>query len=113
MAARYEHYVAHGLMQRTQVLIPKIIHQIWLGSPLPEKYKQLQKSWLKYHPDWHYYLWTEKEIAAFGLTNQALYDATSNYGEKSDIARYEIYIALVVCIAILTLSVYAPLMYCI
>lgn len=70
--------------------IPKIIHQIWLGSPLPERCKKLQKSWLHHHPDWKYILWTEKEIQQFGLTNQELYKAATNYGEMSDIARYEI-----------------------
>lgn len=70
--------------------IPKIVHQIWLGSPFPEKYMHYRDSWIKNHPDWEYKLWTEKEIDAFGLTNRAMYDHAVNYGEKSDIARYEI-----------------------
>ena len=70
--------------------IPKIIHQIWLGSPFPEKYKNFQQSWKKYHPDWTYILWTEKEIEEFGLTNDRLFHVAKNYGQKSDIARYEI-----------------------
>jgi len=70
--------------------IPKIIHQIWLGNPFPEKWLWLRETWLKNHPDWQYILWTEKEIEEFGLTNQKLYDQATNYGEKSDIARYEI-----------------------
>lgn len=70
--------------------IPKIIHQIWLGSPFPERCKQLRATWLQFHPDWQYMLWTEKEIKEFGLRNAAMYDAATNWGEKSDIARYEI-----------------------
>ena len=70
--------------------IPKIIHQIWLGSPLPDRYKQLQASWRRLHPDWKYILWTDKDVEAFGLRNKELYNAASNYGEKADIARYEI-----------------------
>lgn len=73
-----------------QPLIPKIIHQIWLGSPLPEKYKMLQATWIKHHPDWHYILWTDEDIEALGLENKKLYDATTNWGKKSDIARLEI-----------------------
>jgi mannosyltransferase OCH1-like enzyme len=74
----------------SQVKIPKIIHQIWLGSPFPEEYKQFQQSWKKYHPDWEYRLWTEEEIQKLNLINQDLYDASVNYGEKSDIVRYEL-----------------------
>ncbi len=71
--------------------IPKIIHQIWLGNdPLPKQEKIYGKTWQKYNPDWEYKLWTDKDIDEFVLENKALYDATTNYGEKSDIARYEI-----------------------
>jgi len=70
--------------------IPKIIHQIWVGSPLPQKYYHWQESWKKYHPDWEYKLWTDKDIEEFGLTNKHWYDKTPNYGQKADVARYEI-----------------------
>lgn len=71
-------------------LIPRKIHQIWLGSPLPKKYEKLQQSWIKNHPNWEYKLWTEKEVIEFKLKNLELYNSTNNYGEKSDIVRYEI-----------------------
>lgn len=70
--------------------IPKIIHHIWIGSPVPDKVNKLRKTWIKYHPDWEHKLWTEKEILDFGLKNINLYNQAKNYGEKSDIARYEI-----------------------
>jgi hypothetical protein len=70
--------------------IPKIIHQIWLGSPFPEQYKQYQQTWIKHHPDWEYKLWTDKDIEEFKLTNKRAFDKAPNYGEKSDILRYEI-----------------------
>lgn len=79
-----------NLQKSEQPLIPKIIHQIWLGSPLPEKCIAFQKTWKKRHPDWEFKLWTEKEIESFGLQNKTAYDKTRNYGERSDIARYEI-----------------------
>lgn len=77
-------------VQEGALRIPKIIHQIWLGGSLPEKYKAFQASWIKMHPDWQYILWTEKEIDQLGLVNRKQYDQTPNYGAKSDIARYEI-----------------------
>lgn len=78
------------LKTNSMVRIPKKIHQIWLGGALPEKYKSLKRSLIKNHPEWEYKLWTEKEIAAFKLTNQTAYDQSKNYAQKSDIARYEI-----------------------
>ncbi len=78
---------AIGTMQC--VKIPKIIHQIWLGSPLPEKYSIWQKTWQNI-PGFRYKLWTDQDIDEFGLINNKLYQEAQNYGERSDIARYEI-----------------------
>lgn len=86
----YEQHNFLNVTIQTQPKIPLIIHQIWLGGELPDKYKRLQKTWIAAHPDWEYKLWNEKEIQEFGLINQELFDAAPNYGEKSDIARYEI-----------------------
>jgi len=72
--------------------IPKIIHQIWLGSPLPEEFKILQETWIQHHLDrgWSYKLWTDEDVAQLELYNQEFYDATDNYGVKSDILRWEL-----------------------
>lgn len=72
------------------VHIPKIIHQIWLGSPLPDRYIRLQKTLKDKHPDWEYRLWTDADVENLKLENCIAYNASNNYGEKSDIARYEI-----------------------
>lgn len=76
----------------TDLQIPKIIHQIWLGSPLPEEFEVLQQSWIDYHLDrgWVYKLWTDEDVAQLQLYNQEFYDATDNYGVKSDILRWEL-----------------------
>ncbi|HVX00673.1 MAG TPA: glycosyltransferase [Candidatus Babeliaceae bacterium] len=78
------------LSQPTKAKIPKIIHQIWLGSPFPGKYRRYQASWIRFHPDWQYKLWTDKDIKKLKLHNQKAYDAAPNYGEKADIARLQI-----------------------
>jgi len=70
--------------------IPRIIHQIWLGSPLPERYKKFQESWKKFHPDWEYRLWTDADVKDFKLINQIAYDQSKNYAEKANVFRYEI-----------------------
>ncbi len=71
-------------------IIPKVIHQIWLGGTLPEKYKNWVESWKKYHPGWEYKLWTDEDVKHLTLYNRELYDSLSNYGPKVDILRYEI-----------------------
>lgn len=70
--------------------IPKIIHQIWLGGEMPQKYKEFAKSWKKYHPDYQYKLWTDKDVNDIFITRRNLFDKATNLGMKSDILRYEI-----------------------
>jgi mannosyltransferase OCH1-like enzyme len=70
--------------------IPKIIHHIWLGSPLPEECKKLRETWIKHHPDWQFMLWTDKEVEQFKLINIKRYRESNNYGERADIVRYEV-----------------------
>lgn len=88
-------------------LIPLKIHHIWLGSPLPEAFARLRESWLARHGGhssqgsghersnsssipWEVRLWTDADINAFGLENRGAYDAAQNFGQKSDILRYEV-----------------------
>lgn len=70
--------------------IPKILHQVWLGSPYPEKYNILLDTWRVFHPEWEIRVWTDEDVDGFGMTNKELYDGTTNMGSKSDILRYEI-----------------------
>jgi mannosyltransferase OCH1-like enzyme len=70
--------------------LPKKIHQIWLGSPIPKKYKEWGESWKKLNPEWEYRLWTDEDVYELELPNMELYNSLSNYGAKSDILRYNI-----------------------
>jgi len=87
-------YDVHNLsvVEDREARIPKIIHQIWLGSPVPESFIALQESWIEYHlgREWRYKLWTDADVAQMQLYNQEFYDETDNYGVKSDILRWEI-----------------------
>ncbi|MGE0009498.1 MAG: glycosyltransferase family 32 protein [Candidatus Babeliales bacterium] len=74
-----------------EYIIPKIIHQIWIGPrPLPEKTRAWQESWLTMHPDWEYKLWTNDDVEGFVFENKKYFDKAVNWGEKADILRYEI-----------------------
>lgn len=72
--------------------IPKVIHQIWLGSPVPPEYRWLQETWIKNHPGWEYRLWTDTEAEAFMQKQDpelyGYYQEAINYGEKSDILKW-------------------------
>jgi mannosyltransferase OCH1-like enzyme len=90
----YERNNAQKVSYDQHLHIPRIIHQIWLGGPLPEKYHAWQASWTKYHPDWEYHLWTDDDVERLhalgdffiGNTYEYYQEAT-NYGERSDILK--------------------------
>lgn len=80
-----------GKKQQGKAVIPKIIHQIWVGPNTPPAiFKDSQESMKRLHPEWEYKLWTDADIPGFKLYNQEFYDAAKNYGAKADILRYEI-----------------------
>lgn len=70
--------------------IPKIIHQIWLGGSVPQKYKKYIDSIKEKNPEYEYRLWTDSAVDTFEMKNRKLFNACDNIGAKSDILRYEI-----------------------
>jgi mannosyltransferase OCH1-like enzyme len=68
-------------------MIPKIIHQIWLGDQA-RRPATWMASWRTQHPDWEYRLWTEAEL--FDLECAGQFAALPHFAGKADIARYEI-----------------------
>lgn len=72
-----------------EIKIPKKIHQIWIGD-MPDKHKKLIPNIIKNHPDWEYKLWSLEEIEKIPMINKSLFNSLSNFGAKSDVARYEI-----------------------
>lgn len=71
-------------------LIPKKIHQIWLGGEVPKQFVSLMQTWKTLHPDWEYRLWTDKDLDDFPFINRAAFDRALNLGTKADILRYDI-----------------------
>jgi hypothetical protein len=83
----------NNFLYRTQPhtnILPKKIHQIWLGGTIPDKYKRLADTWQQFNPDWEYKLWTDKDVANMDIPNRKLFDSMTNYGPKSDLLRYHI-----------------------
>lgn len=77
-----------------QPAIPRILHHIWLGGPIPARLGRLVKSWQKLHPDWLHLTWEDADVLPLQLFNQTAFDSAPNQGQRSDILRYEILDAL-------------------
>ncbi len=86
----YDKHIINNFHVSRKTRIPKIIHHIWLGSPLPEKFARYRRTWQQLHPTWTFMLWDDARVAQLGLVNLQAYNAATNYGEKSDIVRYEV-----------------------
>lgn len=73
----------------TKTKIPKKIHQIWIGKEIPQELKNFSDIWSQMCQEngWEYYLWDNHNIQNF--VND-LFFTTENYGQKSDILRYNI-----------------------
>jgi mannosyltransferase OCH1-like enzyme len=74
------------------MMIPKIIHQTWKTQDIPQKFSGFVKTWKKYHPDWEYKLWSDKDNRAFIKTHYPsflnLYDGYTSNIKKADAIRY-------------------------
>ena len=72
-----------------EFIIPQIIHFVWLGNkPYPQKSKQNLKTWENFHPNWKVQFWDDHNVDSQILGRfQGIYEASDNFGEKSDIIR--------------------------
>ncbi len=95
----------HRLLQNfADSKIPKIIHFIWLGPKnFPKESIKNIRSWIENHQDWEVWFWTDRQRPApcsemkivyvedFSFQHlQEDFLKAINWGEKSDILRYEI-----------------------
>lgn len=82
----------YEIMEPPLVSFPKRIHQIWLGSPVPARYKEWMESWKHFNPDWEYRLWTDADLkeSEVHITNWGLFNGIRNMGQKADYLRYHI-----------------------
>lgn len=82
-------------------MIPRIIHQMWIGSETPVEYLGYAAGWRALHPGWEYMWWDERmggkgRMGDYGLFNEKLWDGAhaisprAIWQYRSDIARYEI-----------------------
>lgn len=72
-------------------IIPKKIHQVWLGGNIPDKYIKLADEIKQINQGWEYKLWTDDDVDEFNPENiDIIKNNNFNFGLRSDIFRYEI-----------------------
>lgn len=45
-------------------MIPRTIHQVWLGVEVPDHALASGNSWREHNPDWTYHLWRDQDVYA-------------------------------------------------
>lgn len=102
--ALYEKNKGHLHQTEGEAKIPHVVHWIWLGpKPFPAKSVENVRSWIAKHPDWQFKFWTDRDrlppckgmekiyVQNFPLIFlEKMFEQSENYGEKSDILRFEI-----------------------
>jgi len=102
--ALYEKNQHLRFLKTKETKIPKVVHFIWLGPrPFPPQSVENVRTWIAHNPDWEFKFWTDrrrdppcngmetivmKEYPFPLLGNR--YGASENWGEKSDVLRFEI-----------------------
>jgi mannosyltransferase OCH1-like enzyme len=74
-------------------MIPKLLHQIWVGSrAVPSRYRDLTKTWQYRNRSWQYQLWDDASIHALIALQYpsllATYQEIALPVMKADLARY-------------------------
>ena len=71
-------------------MIPKIIHQLWIGEKLAPI--NLMNTWKEKHPDYEYIYWNEEELKKRNFISclQNKIDEMDEINGKADILRWEI-----------------------
>jgi hypothetical protein len=69
-------------------VIPKILHYVWVGGPLPDKQKEYIASWRRTNPDFEVICWNEQNI---DMSSSIIRDAyrRRKWAKVADIARLQ------------------------
>jgi len=73
-------------------MIPRILHQVWLGGSVPRVWAEVAMSWRRFHPGWAYHFWTDAESQPFVQANYPEFLGTfESYAypiQRADVLRY-------------------------
>jgi len=72
--------------------IPKVIHFIWLGRPMPKWYSEVIDDWRQKNPSFDINIWGNEKSENFikDKHSHKTFSKSKNFGIKSDVLRYEI-----------------------
>lgn len=68
-------------------MIPRHLHQIWLGGPMPADIERMRVALLARHHGWLHSLWTDENIGALGLNADRLKDEFGTWAAASNFVR--------------------------
>ncbi len=72
------------------LLVPRIIHRVWLGgAPIPPDQQSMGATFAHHHPGWEMRLWTDADLPALEI-GSAERDRARSPAELSDLVRYEV-----------------------
>jgi hypothetical protein len=100
----YERQKSLRHLAPTGVKIPHVVHFIWLGPrAFPGTSVENVRTWMAQNPDWTFKFWTDRprDPPCHGMETILIekypfpslgrcYEASENWGEKSDVLRFEI-----------------------
>jgi len=73
-------------------VIPKIIHQTWKSTELPENYKKWSGTWKLLNKDWKYMFWSDEDLRNLVVNDYPelleMYDGFNTHIKRVDMARY-------------------------
>jgi mannosyltransferase OCH1-like enzyme len=82
-------YIQHTSQSKnSEIEIPKIIHQIWLGGPIPNNANILAQKIRELNPDWNFKFWTDENLDFIDNNFRNKIACIKNLGVQSDIVRY-------------------------
>jgi inositol phosphorylceramide mannosyltransferase catalytic subunit len=71
-------------------VVPRILHQIWVGrDSLPDEYAGYVETWKRHHPEWEHRLWTEENLPT-DVRRPEVLERIRHPVERADILRYEV-----------------------
>tara|TARA_R100000278_G_C5472318_1_gene164923 strand:+ start:1185 stop:1949 length:765 start_codon:yes stop_codon:yes gene_type:complete len=91
-----KNYTAFCNREKGKEKIPKIIHQLWLGKPMPEMEKNCTETVKKNKgADWEYKLWGLKDLKSLNFLDKDIFNKAADLPHQGiarqvDIARYAI-----------------------
>ena len=69
-------------------MIPKILHYVWVGGPMPPIYREYIATWQETNPDFEIICWNERNIDMSSRIIQSAY-AKRKWAKVADIARLQ------------------------